>query len=132
MRSVATEPDDVNALPERSIGTMVRDIGGNLDRIVHAELRFAVAELRLRLEAFRDESVFLFAGVAAAALAAAFILLGGMFGLAHVMPLWLSAIVIAALPAALAAVLFFRVRGQMALRIAPKPRQLLPGPRGVT
>jgi hypothetical protein len=122
----------VNALPERSIGTVVRDIGGNVDRIVRAELRFAVAELRLRLEAFRGESVLLVAGVAAGALAATFILLGGMFGLARVMPLWLAAMVIAVLPAAVAAALFLRVRAQMARRQAPKPRQLLPGPRGVT
>ena len=122
----------MNAVPERSIGTMVRDIGGNVDRIVRAELRFAVAELRLRLEAFKSESVLLVAGVGAAALAAAFILLGGMFGLAHVMPLWLSAIVIAALPAAIAAMLYFQFRGQIARRLASKPRKLLSGPRGVT
>lgn len=122
----------MNAVPERSIGTMVRDIGGNVDRIVRAELRFAVAELRLRLEAFKSESVLLVAGVGAAALAAVFILLGGMFGLAHVMPLWLSAIVIAALPAAIAAMLYFQFRGQIARRLASKPRKLLSGPRGVT
>jgi Putative Actinobacterial Holin-X, holin superfamily III len=122
----------VNAVPERSLGTMVRDIGGNVDRLVRAEMGFAVAELRLRLEAFRGESLLLFAGVAAAALAAAFILLGGMFGLAHVMPMWLSAIVIAALPAAIAAMLYFQVREQIARRLASKPRKLLSGPRGVT
>lgn len=123
----------MNALPERSIGTMVRDIGGNVDRIVRAELRFAIAELRHRLEAFRRESVLLVAGVVAATLAAAFVLLGGMFGLARVMPLWLAAIVIAALPATIAAVLYIQVRGQIARRLASKPtRQLLSGPRGVT
>lgn len=122
----------MNPVAERSIGTMVRDIGGNVDRIVRAELRFAGAELRLRLEEFRGELVLLFAGVVAAVLAAAFILLGGMFGLAHVMPLWLSAIVIAAVPAAIAAMLYFQVRGQIARRLASKSRKLLSGPRGVT
>jgi hypothetical protein len=122
----------VDALPERSIGTVVRDIGGNVDRIVRAELRFAVAELRLRLEAFRVESVLLLAGVAAAALAATFVLLSGMFGLGRVMPLWLAAMVTAAVPATIAAVLFIQVRARIARRHAPKPRPLLPGPRGVT
>lgn len=122
----------MDALPERSIGTMVRDIGGNVDRIVRAELRFAVAELRLRLEAFRSESVLLVAGAAVATLAATFVLLSGMFGLARVMPMWLAALTIAALLATIAAALFIRVRAQIARRHAPKPGHLHPGPREVT
>ena len=115
----------MHAMPERSIGTVVRDIGGNVDRIVRAELRFAVAELRLRLEAFGDVSLFVVAGVVAATLAALFILLAGMFALAQVVPQWVAALVIAALPGAIAVALFMHSRSQLHRRFPPTPRGLL-------
>ena len=117
---------------ERSFGAVVRDIGSNVDRIVRAEMGLAVAELRLQVEAVRNVSGILVAGVVAAVLAAAFVLLGAMFALALVMPLWLAAMVAAALSAALAAALLIRFRAQVDGRLAPKPQQILPGPTGVT
>ena len=122
----------MQAMPERSIGTMVRDIGGNVDRIVRAELQFAVAELRLRLEAFGDVSMLVVAGIVAATLAALFILLAGMFALALVVPQWLAALVIAALPGAIAAALFLHSRAQLQRRLPPAPRGLLGDIRRVT
>ena len=117
---------------ERSIGAVVRDIGSNVDRIVRAEMGLAVAELRLRVEAVRNVSGILVAGVVAAVLAAAFLLLGAMFALARLMPLWLAALVVAALSGALAAALLIRFRAQVDGRLAPKPQQILPGPTGVS
>lgn len=122
----------MNALPERSIGTVVRDIGGNVDRIVRAELRVAVAELRTRLDAFGDVSLLVVAGVVAAALAALFILLAGMFALARVVPQWLAALMISALPGAVAAALFMYSRAQLSRRLPPSPRGLLGDIRRVT
>ncbi len=117
---------------ERSIGAVVRDIGSNVDRIVRAEMGLAVAELRLQVEAVRNVSGILVAGVVAAVLAAAFLLLGAMFALARLMPLWLAALVVAALSGALAAALLIRFRAQVDGRLAPKPQQILPGPTGVS
>jgi amino acid transporter len=98
----------------RSLGTVVRDIGSNVDRLARAEFRLAVAELRGRLEALSDVTVLLVAAALAATLAAVFLLLGGMFALAHVMPLWLAAFVIALIPAAAAAALINHSRAHFA------------------
>ncbi len=117
---------------ERSIGAVVRDIGSNVDRIVRAEMGLAVAELRLQVEAVRHVSGILIAGVVAAILAAAFLLLAGMFALARLMPLWLAAMVVAVSSAAIAAALLIQFRAQVDDRLAPKSQQVLPGPRGVT
>ena len=117
---------------ERSIGAVVRDIGSNVDRIVRAEMGLAVAELRLQVEAVRNVSGILVAGVVAAVLAAAFLLLGAMFALARLMPLWLAALVVAALSGALAAALLIRFRAQVDGRLAPTPQHILPGPTGVS
>lgn len=119
-------------MTERSLGTVVRDIVGNVDRIVRAEARFAIAGLRMRVEDFSDASVLLVASVVAATLAAGFLLLGGMFALATLMPLWLAATVIAAVPGALAAVLFIQFRAEFARHLAPASREVLTVPRGVT
>lgn len=90
---------------ERSIGAVVRDIGGNIDRIVRAELRIAIAELRTGLEAAGGAAVLILAGAACATLAAAFLLLGAMYALALVMPTWAAALVVALVVGALSAAL---------------------------
>ena len=117
---------------ERSIGAVVRDIGSNVDRIVRAEMGLAVAELRLQVEAVRHVSGILVAGVVAAILAAVFLLLGAMFALARLMPLWLAAMVVAAFSGAIAAALLIQFRAQVDGRLAPGPRQMLPGSTEVT
>ena len=84
---------------------MVRDIGGNVDRIVRAELRVAIAELRGWLEVASGGATLVLLGVACATLASAFLLLGAMFALAHVMPTWAAALLVAVAVGAAAAVL---------------------------
>ena len=90
---------------ERSFGAVVRDIGGNVDRIVRAELRVAIAELRGWLEVASGGATLILLGVACATLATAFLLLGAMFALAHVMPTWAAALLVAVAVGAAAAVL---------------------------
>ena len=41
----------MSAASERSFGAVVRDIGGNIDRIVRAELRMAIAEVQVGVRA---------------------------------------------------------------------------------
>ena len=94
-----------SATPERSFGTVIRDIGGNIDRIVRAELRFAMAQVRVEMGATANASRIIAAGAAFAMLAVGFTLLGGMFALSTVMPTWLAALAVAAGAAAAAAVL---------------------------
>jgi hypothetical protein len=93
------------AAPERSFSTVVRDIGGNIDRIVRAELRFAMAQVRVEMGATANASRIIAAGAAFAMLAVGFVLLGGMFALSRVMPTWLASLAVAAGAGAAAAVL---------------------------
>ncbi len=83
--------------PERSFGAVIRDIGGNVDRIIRAELRFAAAELRQGMEAAGEGALYVLAGALCATLAIGFLLLGLMFALATIMPIWVAAFVVALL-----------------------------------
>jgi len=112
----------VAVLTARSVGSVVRDIGENVDRIARAELQLAIAGLRLRIEAIGEVSALLVAAAAAAVLALQFALLGGMFALARLMPFWLAALAIAAVPGTVAVVLLLRGRVHLThdLRLAPR------------
>jgi hypothetical protein len=108
-----------DATPERSFGTVVRDIGGNVDRIVRAELRFAMAQLRVEMGATANASRIIAAGAACAMLAVGFALLGGMFALSLVMPTWLASMTVAAGAAAAAALLIAVGRTRFARQRTP-------------
>lgn len=95
------------------IAAVVRDIAGNVDRIARAEMHLAIAGLRARVEEIGEVSAQFIAAAVAAMLAAIFVLLGGMFALASVLPLWLAALVIALIPAAAAAAFLLRGRAQL-------------------
>lgn len=113
-----------------SISSVVRDIGGNVDRIARTELRLAVAGLRSRIEEYGEVSVFLAAAALAAAVAGLFVLLGAMFALAAVLPMWLAAFVIATIPGGAAAALYLHGKAQLPETRPPAPHELLPAPPG--
>jgi hypothetical protein len=109
-----------------SISAVVRDIGGNVDRIARTELRLAIAGLRARMEEYGEVSAFLVTAAVAATVAALFVLLGAMFALAGLLPLWLAALVIATLPGAAAAVLYVHGRAHLAETHPPAVPDLRP------
>lgn len=113
-----------------SINSLMRDIGGNLDRIARTELRLAVAGLRARIEEYGEVSVYLVGAAVAATVAGFFVLLGAMFALAGVIPLWLSAFVIATIPGAAAVALYLHGKAQLPETRPTAPQALLPVPRG--
>lgn len=113
-----------------SISSVVRDIGGNLDRIARTEMRLAVAGLRSRLEEYGEVSVYLVAAAVAATVAGLFVLLGAMFALANVLPMWLAAFVIATIPGGGAAALYLYGRAQLPETRPSAPQELRPAPRG--
>lgn len=116
---------------ERSFGTVIRDIGGNVDRIVRAELRMAIAELRDGVDAASSASRFLIAGIALATLAMAFVLLSVMLGLARVMPMWLAAFAVSAGAGVAGALLLVEGRSRIASRLAPPSTDLVSPPETV-
>ena len=121
----------MGAAGERSFGTVIRDIGGNVDRIVRAELRMAIAELRDGVEAAGSASQFLVAGIALAMLAAAFVLLSVMLGLGRVMPMWLAALAVSAVAGVAGVLLLLEGRARIASTFAPKPNDLVSPPETV-
>lgn len=113
-----------------SISSVVRDIGGNVDRIARTELRLAIAGLRSRIEEYGEVSVYLVAAAVAAFGAGLFVLLGAMFALATAIPLWLAAFVIATIPGVAAAALYLHGKAQLPEARPPAPHELLPAPPG--
>ena len=121
----------MGAAPERSFGSVVRDIGGNVGRIVRAELRFVIAELRVAMAAAGGAALLILAGVACATLAAAFLLLGSMFALAIVMPTWLAALVVATVAGTAAVVLLVTGRERLSHPLASQSRDIVFQPEPV-
>jgi hypothetical protein len=113
-----------------SISSVMRDIGGNLDRIARTEMRLAIAGLRSRLEEYGEVSVYLVAAAVAAAAAGLFVLLGAMFALAIVLPIWLAALVVATVPGVAAIALYLYGRAQFPEPRPPEPQELRSAPRG--
>ena len=94
---------------ERSIAAIVRDVAGNLGRIVRAEVRLARLEVTelLSMGARRSgtAAALLVAGVAVGQLALGFLLFALVRGFESVVAPWLAALVVAAAAAAVAAIL---------------------------
>jgi uncharacterized membrane protein len=108
-----------DASASRTFGAVVRDIGGNVDRIVRAELRYAIAQVRVEMGSTANASRIIAAGAMFAMLAAAFALLAAMFALSRVMPTWLASLAVAAVAAAAAAVLIGVGRKRFARQRTP-------------
>ncbi|MBI3789512.1 MAG: phage holin family protein [Gemmatimonadetes bacterium] len=79
---------------DRSFGTMIREIGGNVDRIIRTELRIAFAEVRSALRAAARPMLLLATAAFLAAVALLFLLGSAMLALATVMPAWAAALVV--------------------------------------
>jgi hypothetical protein len=109
-----------------SISSVVRDIGGNVDRIARTELKLAIAGLRSRIEEYGEVSVLLVAAAVAGTVAGLFVLLGAMFALANVLPLWLAAMAIATIPGAVAVALYVHGRAQLPETRPPASQELRP------
>lgn len=113
-----------------SLSSVMRDIGGNVERIARTELRLAAAGLRSRIEEYGEVSAYLVAAALAAAGAGFFVLLGMMFALATVIPLWLAAFLIATIPGVAAAALYLHGKAQLPQARPPALHELLPTPPG--
>jgi uncharacterized membrane protein YqjE len=93
---------------ERSIGSLVNDIVGNVQEIIRSEVRLAKAEVTEELTKARRAMIWLVAGVVLATMALGFLLLTAVYVLAHFFPPWVAALIVAlgsgAIGGALAAV----------------------------
>jgi len=80
---------------ERSIASLLRDIVGNVQQIIRAEVRLAKVEVAGELVKARRAMVLLAIGGLFGAAALAFLLVAAMYGLAHVVPPWVAAVLVA-------------------------------------
>jgi len=85
----------VFSVVERSISSLLKDIVGNLQQIIRAEVRLAKVEVGEELSKARQAIVLLVIGGLFGAMALAFLLLGAVYLLAHVVQLWVAAILVA-------------------------------------
>jgi uncharacterized membrane protein YqjE len=80
---------------ERSISSLLKDIVGNLQQIIRAEVRLAKVEVAEELTKGKQAMVLLAIGGLFGAMALAFLLLGAVYLLAHVVQPWVSAVLVA-------------------------------------
>ena len=109
---------------ERSIGSVVQDVVGNIGRIVRAEVRLAQIELVDAAHATAEAAKLLGGGVIVGQLALGLLLLAVVRGLETVVAPWLAALLVALGAAAVAAV--FLVSGMKKLqRVRMQPSKSL-------
>jgi len=93
---------------ERSIGSLVNDIVGNVQQIIRSEVRLAKAEVTEELTKARRAMIWLVVGAVLATMAFGFLLLTVVYVLAHFVQPWVAALIVAlgsgAIGGALAAV----------------------------
>ena len=115
---------DATIESERSIGSVVHDVVGNIGRIVRAEVRLAQIELVDAVHATVAAAKLLGAGVIVGQLALGLLLLAAVRGLETVVAPWLAALLVALGAAAVAAALL--VSGMKKLqRVTLQPSKTL-------
>jgi high-affinity K+ transport system ATPase subunit B len=80
---------------ERSIGSLLSDIVGNLQQIIRSEVRLAKAEVTEELTKAGRAMIWLVAGVVLATMACGFLLLAAVYLLAHFFQPWVAALIVA-------------------------------------
>jgi uncharacterized membrane protein YqjE len=85
----------VFSVVERSISSLLKDIVGSLQQIIRAEVRLAKVEVGEELSKARQAIVLLAIGGLFGAMAVAFLLLGAVYALAHVVQPWVAAVLVA-------------------------------------
>jgi len=80
---------------ERSISSLLKDIVGNLQQIIRAEVRLAKVEVAGELTRAKQAMVLLALGGLFGAMALGCLLLGAVYLLAHVVQPWVAAVLVA-------------------------------------
>lgn len=90
---------------ERSIATVLRDIIGNVQQIVQAEIRLARVDVRDEVVKARRSATLLLVGGAVSVLALGLVLLAGVYALSIVVAPWLAAVIVGTAAAGVGAVI---------------------------
>ena len=80
---------------ERSIATVLKDIVGNIQELVRAEIRLAKVEVRQEVDRAKRSIALLIVGGVVAVLGLAFLMLASVYALSIVVAPWLAAGIVA-------------------------------------
>jgi len=80
---------------ERTVASLLKDIIGNVQQIIRAEVRLAKVEVAEELGKARRGVALLAAGALFGVMALGFLLLGAVYLLAHVVQPWVAAMLVA-------------------------------------
>ncbi len=98
---------------DRSLGSVVSDIVGDLQQIVRAEVRLAKVEVREEIGKARRGAMFLVAGGLFLTLALGLLMLAAVYALATIWPAWAAALAVAAGAGLIGGVLAMSGKGQI-------------------
>jgi len=107
---------------ERSMGTVLSDIVGDLQGIVRAEVRLAREEIKEELASANRGTVFLAGGALVLVLSVGLILLALVYALATIWPAWAAALAVAGLAGVVGAALLSAGRKAFTAVVLPPPR----------
>jgi uncharacterized membrane protein YqjE len=109
---------------ERSIGSLVNDIVGNVQEIIRSEVRLAKAEVTEELSKARRAMIWLVAGAVLATMAFGFLLLTAVYVLEHFFQPWVAALIVALGSGAIGGALAAVGASQMKRVSLPPPRTI--------
>jgi uncharacterized membrane protein YqjE len=107
---------------ERSMGTVLSDIVGDLQGIVRAEVRLVRAEIKEEVANARRGTILLAGGGVVLVLSVGLILLALVYALATVWPAWAAALTVAVLAGVVGASLVMAGRKAFSAVVLPPPR----------
>ena len=84
------------AISERSVADVLRDVIRDVQDIVRLEVRLAKAEVVAEAGQAKTPALLVLGGAATAMLATLFLLLGMVFALALILPIWAAALIVGA------------------------------------
>ena len=108
----------------RPVTEVLQDIIGNVQEIVRSEVRLAKAEFREEAVKAKSSGSLLGAGVMSGFYAGGFLLLGVVYALALVLPMWEASLIVGALLGITAAILLSLGRKQIR-QIHSKPERTI-------
>lgn len=113
----------IRDLRERSFGELLGDLSSQTSQLVRDEIELAKVETTEKAKAYGTAAGIMAAGGAVALLASGVLSAFFVLALAEVMPAWLAALIVFAVYAGIAVVLFFVGRDRMREAAPPVPEE---------
>lgn len=120
-----TGPEGGRRAGDASVGALVTQASQQLSQLVRDEMRLAQAEMTQKGKRFGLGGGLVGGAATVGFLALGSLVVAGIAGLATVLPVWASALIVCAVLAAVAAVLAMKGKKEIALATPPKPERAI-------